>query len=75
MSKQSSFSSTQGLLSVRVPKKLGGKKVVLVEVEEYAKMKRRLAEIEDTLEKVARGEAAYRQGRTKTVKSLSELGR
>jgi len=75
MSKQASFSSTQGLLSVRVPKKLGGKKVVFVEAEEYAKMKRRLAEIEDTLEKVARGEVAYRQGRTKTVKSLSELGR
>ena len=75
MSKQASFSSTQGLLSVRVPKKLGGKKLVLVEAEEYVKMKRRLAEIEDTLEKVARGEAAYRQGRTKTVRSLSELGR
>ena len=75
MSKQASFSSRQNLLSIRVPKKLGGKKVVLVEAEEYAKMKRRLAEIEDTLEKVARGEAAYRQGRTKTVKSLSELGR
>ena len=70
MSKQASSSSTQGLLSVRVPKKLGGKKVVLVEAGEYAKIKRRLAEIEDTLEKVARGEAAYRQGRTKTVKSL-----
>lgn len=75
MSKQASSSSTQGLLSVHVPKKLGGKKVVLVEAEEYAKMKRRLAEIEDTLEKIARGEAAYPQGRTKTVKSLSELGR
>ena len=75
MSKQVSFSSTEGLLSIRVPKKLAGKKVVLVEAAEYAKMKRRLAEIEDTLEKVARGEAAYRQGRTKTVKSLSELGR
>ena len=75
MSKQTSFSSTQGLLSVRVPKTLGGKKIVLVEAEEYVKMKRRLAEIEDTLEKVARGEAAYRQGRTKTVRSLSELAR
>ena len=73
MSKQASFSSTQGLLSIRVPKKLGGKKIVLVEAEEYVKMKRRLAEIEDTLEKIARGEAAYRQGRTKIVKSLSEL--
>jgi hypothetical protein len=75
MSKQVSFSSTEGLLSIRVPKKLGGKKVVLVEAEEYVRMKRRLGEIEDTLEKIARGDAAYRQGRTKTVRSLSELGR
>jgi len=75
MSKQASLSSTESLLSIRVPKKLGGKKVVLVEAEEYARMKRRLAEIEDTLEKIARGDAAYRQGRTKTVRSLSELGR
>ena len=75
MSKQASLSSTESLLSIRVPKKLGGKKVVLVEAGEYARMKRRLAEIEDTLEKIARGDAAYRQGRTKTVRSLSELGR
>ncbi len=75
MSKQASLSSTESLLSIRVPKKLGGKKVVLVEAEEYARMKQRLAEIEDTLEKIARGDAAYRQGRTKTVRSLSELGR
>ena len=75
MSKQASLSSTESLLSIRVPKRLGGKKVVLVEAGEYARMKRRLAEIEDTLEKIARGDAAYRQGRTKTVRSLSELGR
>lgn len=75
MSKQASLTSTESLLSIRVPKKLGGKKVVLVEAEEYARMKQRLAEIEDTLEKIARGDAAYRQGRTKTVRSLSELGR
>jgi tetrahydromethanopterin S-methyltransferase subunit G len=62
-------------MSIQVPKKLAGKKVVLVDAEEYAKMKRRLAEIEDTLQKIARGDAAYRQGRTKTVRSLSELGR
>ena len=63
------------VLSIQVPKKLGGKKVVLVGAEEYAKMKQRLAEIEDTLQKLARGDAAYRQRRTKTVRSLSELGR
>ena len=75
MSKPGSWSASEGLLSIRVPKELGGKKVVLVEAEEYARMKQRLAEIEDTLEKIARGDAAYRQGRTKTVRSLSELGR
>ena len=34
MRKQISLSSTESLLSIRVPKKLGGKKVVLVEAEE-----------------------------------------
>lgn len=75
MSKQVSLSSTESLLSIRVPKNLGGKKVVLVEAEEYARMKQRLGEMKDTVEKIARGDAAYRQGRTKTVRSLSELGR
>jgi hypothetical protein len=75
MSKPATASSRQNLLSIRVPKELAGKKVVLVDAEEYAKMKRRLAEIEDALEKITRGEAAYRQGRTKTVRSLSEFGR
>jgi PHD/YefM family antitoxin component YafN of YafNO toxin-antitoxin module len=75
MSKQAALRSNENLLSIRVPKKLAGKKVVLVDAEEYAKMKRHLAEIEDALEKITRGEAAYRQGRTKIVKSLSELGR
>jgi tetrahydromethanopterin S-methyltransferase subunit G len=58
-----------------MPKKFGGRKVVLVDAEEYTKMKQRLAEIEETLQKIARGDAAYRQGKTKTVRSLSELGR
>ena len=72
MSKPATASSRQNLLSIRVPKELAGKKVVLVDAEEYAKMKRRLAEIEDALEKITRGEAAYRQGRTKTVRSIAE---
>jgi len=45
---------------------------VLMDAEEYAKTKRPLAEIEDTLQKIARGDAAYRQGRTKTLRSLSD---
>jgi hypothetical protein len=63
------------LVSIRVPKKLAGKEVVLVDAEEYAALKRRLAEVSDALEKISRGDAAYRQGRTKSVSSLAELGR
>jgi hypothetical protein len=67
--------SAREWVSIRVPKKLAGKKVVLVDAAEYAALKRRLAEVSDALEKISRGDAAYRQGRTKTVSSLTELGR
>jgi hypothetical protein len=69
------FSTAEDLVSIRVPKKLAGKKLVLVDAAEYAALKRRLAEVSDALEKISRGDAAYRQGRTKTVSSLAELGR
>jgi hypothetical protein len=74
MRKQAS-SPAEDLVSIRVPKKLAGKKLVLVDAAEYTALKRRLAEISDALEKISRGDAAYRQGRTKTVSSLSELRR
>jgi len=74
MRKQAS-SAAKNLVSIRVPKSLAGKKVVLVDAAEYADLKRRLAEISDALEKISRGDAAYRRGKTKTVSSLSELGR
>jgi hypothetical protein len=74
MRKQAS-STAENLVSIRVPKKLAGKKLVLVDAAEYAALKRRLAEIGDALEKITRGDAAHRQGRTKTVSTLSELNR
>jgi hypothetical protein len=69
------FSTAEDVVLIRVPKKLAGKTVVLVDAAEYAALKRRLAEVSDALEKISRGDAAYRQGRTKTVSSLAELGR
>jgi hypothetical protein len=69
------FSTVEDLVSIRVPKKLAAKKVVLVDAAEYAALKRRLVAVSDALEKISRGDAAYRQGRTKTVSSLAELGR
>jgi hypothetical protein len=73
--RKQTFSTAEDLVSIRVPKKLAGKRVVLVDAAEYAALKRRLAEVSDALEKISRGDAAYRQGQTKTVSSLSELGR
>jgi hypothetical protein len=69
------FSTGENLVSIRVPKKMAGKKLVLVDAEEYAALKRRLTEVSDALEKISRGDTAYRQGRTKSVSSLVELGR
>ena len=74
MRKQAS-STAENLVSIRVPKKLAGKKLVLVDAAEYAALRRRLSEISHALEMISRGDAAYRQGRTKRVSSLSELGR
>ena len=74
MRKQAS-STAENLVSMRVPKNLAGKRVVLVDAAEYTALKRRLTEISDAFEKISRGDAAYRQGRTKTVSSLSELNR
>jgi len=74
MRKQAS-STAENLVSIRVPKNLAGKRVVLVDAAEYTALKRRLTEISDAFEKISRGDAAYRQGRTKTVSSLSELNR
>jgi hypothetical protein len=48
---------------------------VLVDAAEYAALKRRLTEVSDALEKISRGDTAYRQGRTKSISSLVELGR
>ena len=73
--RKDAFSRAEDLVSIRVPKKLAGKKLVLVDAAEYAALKRRLAEVSDALEKISRGDAAYRQGRTKTVSSLAELSR
>ncbi len=68
-------SAAENHVSMRVPKSLAGKRVVLVDAAEYAALKRRLSEISHALEKISRGDAAYRQGKTKIVASLSELGR
>jgi hypothetical protein len=60
--------------SIRLPKKLAGKKLIVVEAEEFLRLKKQLGEFEDALAKITRGNAAHREGRTGVVKSLSDLG-
>ena len=74
MRKQASLKA-KNFVSIRVPKKLAGKKLVLVDAAKYSALKRSLTEVRDALEKISRGDAAYRQGRTKSVSSLAELER
>jgi hypothetical protein len=73
--RKQAVSTAENLVSIRVPKKLAGKRVVLVDAAEYAALTRRLSEVSHALEMISRGDAAYRHGRTKKVSSLSELGR
>ena len=74
MAKQASRAS-ETEVSIRLPRRLAGKKVILVEAEEYLKLKKRPVEVENALGKIARGDAAYRERKTKIVRSLSELRR
>ena len=60
--------------SIRLPKKLAGKKLIVVKAEELLRLKKQLGEFEDALGKITRGNTAHRQGRTRVVKSLSDLG-
>ena len=62
-------------VEIKLPKRMAGKTLIVVEAQEFLRLKKRLNEYEDALEKIARGNAAYRERRAKVVKSLSELGR
>jgi hypothetical protein len=73
--RKQAVSTAENLVSIRVPKKLAGKRVVLVDAAEYAALTRRLSEVSHALKIISRGDAAYRRGMTKNVSSLSELVR
>ena len=57
-----------------IPKRLThGEELVILQREEYERMKRTLLETQDVLAKIARGEKELREGKTRTFKSLGEL--
>ncbi len=59
-----------------IPRKITkGTDLVVLPRHEYEELQRSLAEIEDTIGKIRRGEKEFRAGKTRRVKTLSALRR
>jgi hypothetical protein len=57
-----------------IPKTVtGGSDLVVLPRREYERLRASLAEVQDALGKIRRGEHEYRAGKTRRVKSLAEL--
>ena len=52
-----------------------GEELIVVSRREFEKLREQLVEVKDALAKIRRGERELRLGRTKMVKSLSDLKR
>ncbi len=60
--------------SMTIPKYLThGKELIIVRRDEFEALKKHLFEVEDALSKISKGERELKQGKTRIVKSLSEL--
>ena len=59
---------------VNIPKVLThGEDLVVIRKSDYEVLQRRLEEYKDAFGKIKRGEAEFKNGKTKVIKSLSEL--
>ena len=57
-----------------IPKRMThGEELVVVSRREYEELQKHLAEVKDALFKIQRGEEELRVGKTRVIKSLSEL--
>ena len=50
-----------------------GVELVVIPRHEYESMQKHLAEVKDALTKIRKGEKEFKNGQTRTVRSLSEL--
>ena len=61
---------------VAVPRRLTqGVELVIVRRDDYERLQQHLVEVEDALGKSRRGEQEFRAGKTRMIRSLSELRR
>lgn len=59
-----------------IPKRVTrGAELVVVPRKEYERLQRHLAEMQDALAKIRRGEQEHRTGKTRVIQSLAELRR
>lgn len=62
--------------SLTIPKRLThGEELVVLPRREYEKLQKRLSEVQDALTKIRQGEKELREGKTRTINSLTDLRR
>jgi len=60
--------------TLTIPKRIThGEELVVVSLREYEQLHRHLAEVKDALTKIRQGEKELKEGKTRVIKSLSEL--
>ena len=60
--------------TVTIPKQFThGVELVVIPRHEYESLQKRLVEVKDALTKIRKGEKEFKNGHTRTVRSLSEL--
>jgi hypothetical protein len=60
--------------TLTIPKRIThGEELLVVRRREYEQLQKHLAEVKDALAKIRLGEKELKEGRTRVIKSLSEL--
>ena len=60
--------------TLTIPKRMThGEELLVVRRWEYEQLQKHLAEVRDALAKIRRGEKELKEGKTRVIKSLSEL--
>lgn len=60
--------------TLTIPKRIThGEELLVVRRQEYEQLQKRLAEVRDALAKIRLGERELKEGKTRVIKSLSEL--
>lgn len=57
-----------------IPKKITrGDELIVIRRQEYEQLQKHLAEVKDALVKIRKGEKELKEGKTRMIKSLSDL--